>query len=86
MLGLKNPAEVCNQIFGHLGLPAESAVAKYSSSILIHPLDEPTRAASPKSVFAKRPPPYDAWDDSEKKTFEKLCGGAMSLLGYDIPF
>jgi hypothetical protein len=80
------PREMCGRLFAHLGLPEQDGVAEYSSTTLIHPLDEPTRADDPKRVFAARPPAHASWGDAEKRTFEKLCGPAMSLLGYDISF
>jgi hypothetical protein len=83
---VENSQEVCDRLFEHLALPTETAPATLSGGTIFHPLDGPTQAANPKSVFAQREPAYTSWEAVERNTFKKLCGKAMDLLEYEIPF
>lgn len=80
-----NAAEL-GRVFRHLGLADDPGPAAFASSTLVHPLDQKTTEADPKEVLAQRRKGYEAWDDEQCEIFKRVCGDAMDLLGYEIPF
>ncbi len=79
-------AATFDRIFAHVGLPSDPAAAAYTSSTVVHPLNEPSRAGDPRSALERRPPPWEDWDHDRRRTFTRICGEAMAHLGYPVPF
>ena len=83
---VEDNAATFERILAHLELPPDAGPARFASTTLVHPLDQPTAKADPKAVLAGRGRAYEAWSDEQKATFARLCSEAMTTLGYDIPF
>lgn len=83
---LEHPSEVMSGVLSFLGLPPDEAPARFLSGCLVHPLDGPTIKANPLSVHKQRPPAFTRWTATERDSFRSICGRAMALLHYPIPF
>jgi hypothetical protein len=83
---VNDPDSVLAEIFAHLDLPIEDGPSALASGWLIHPLDGPTVKMSAREVLASRPPAHLTWSVSEKNAFRSICGKAMELLDYKLPF
>jgi hypothetical protein len=83
---LNDNASVLASIYSYLGLAHSQAPAEFASSRLIHPLDSPTAMLNPKEAIAARSSSFETWTGEERSTFESICGEAMKMLGYGIPY
>lgn len=75
---------VFERIFDHLQVDHNPEPARFASSTLVHPLDEPTRKSNPKQVLRQRHRQHKDWSREQQDTFREICGEAMQLLGYDM--
>jgi hypothetical protein len=83
---LEDNESVLKSIYRYLGLVDSQAPSEFASSRLIHPLDSPTAMQNPKETIAARGSSFETWSGDERKAFKDICGGAMRMLGYEIPF
>ena len=83
---VEDDAATFERLLDHLALPPDAAPARFTSTTLVHPLDQPTAQADPKAELAKRGRAYEAWTDEQKEVFKRVCSDAMAHLGYDVPF
>jgi hypothetical protein len=83
---VQDPEPVLTRVCDHLGVPIEQGPLAFVSQWMIHPLDEKTMRGNPKAVLASRPPAYSIWSSAERELFRSICGDAMELLDYEIPF
>ena len=83
---VEDDAATFRRLLNHLALPPDAAPARFTSTTLVHPLDQPTAQADPKAELAKRGRAYEAWTDEQRATFKRVCSDAMAHLGYDVPF
>lgn len=78
---------VLSDIWRFLGIDHDERPALLARTTLVHSLDVPTRSGvDVRSALMIREPPYARWDADQKETFKKICGEAMEMLGYEIPF
>jgi hypothetical protein len=76
---------VLDRVVAFVGLSPSDKPRTYVSSTLVHPLDEPTQAAvDVRKVLTDRPHAITTWDASQREVFVKICGDAMTMLGYDL--
>jgi hypothetical protein len=73
-------------IYRYLDLADSLAPSAFASSRLIHPLDSPTAILNPKETIAARGSSFQSWSGDERNVFKDICGDAMKMLGYGIPF
>jgi hypothetical protein len=83
---LNDPDTELRRILSHIQLPYEEGPIRFASNTLVHPLDQPTESANPRSVLSLRAPAHQYWSSTEKRIFRDVCSPAMDLLGYEIPF
>ena len=83
---VEDNAATFERLLAHLDLPPDAGPAAFTSTTLVHPLDQPTAKADPKAELAKRERAYAAWSAEQKAIFTDVCAEAMALLGYDVPF
>ena len=83
---LEDNSSVLKRTCEYLGLPDSKVTSEFASTRMIHPLDAPTGALNPKEAIAARRRGYETWTSDERNVFRDICGDAMEMLGYDIPF
>ena len=83
---LNRPDEVMAELLSFLQLSRDDSPARFLTQNVVHPLDQPTIKASARTLHSKRPPAYSTWTEKERATFRTVCGKAMDLLNYPIPF
>jgi hypothetical protein len=83
-----NPDAVFRRIFNLVGAPYHSASTEYALHTHVHPLaDEGTATGvNVKQVLKERRPPHESWTEEQRIMFKDICGGAMALAGYEIPY
>jgi hypothetical protein len=81
-----NPDATFQRVLKLAGLPYETAPTEFAATTLVHPLDQPTMAADPRTVLAQRAPAWTEWREEEKQMFRDICSDAMHALGYKLPF
>jgi len=82
------PETVFRRIFALIGVPDHPASAEFARNTHVHPLDNlsTTSGVNVVQVLANRPPPYESWTPNQRFTFKDICGDAMEIAGYEIPF
>jgi hypothetical protein len=83
---LDDNASVLRMVCEYLGVAENKASSEFASTSMIHPLDSPTGKLNPKQVIAARASSFETWTAGERELFKKVCGNAMAMLGYEIPF
>ncbi len=83
---LERPDATMSAVLAFLGLRREDAPARFLRECLVHPLGGPSVSANPAHVHKQRPPAFTTWTAEEKDIFRSICGPAMALLNYPIPF
>jgi hypothetical protein len=83
---LDDNASVLKRTCEYLGFPDSRATSEFASTSMIHPLDSPTEKLNPKETIAARNSSFEQWTGDERNVFKDICGGAMKMLGYEIPF
>jgi hypothetical protein len=83
-----DPDAVFRRIFALVGVPYHPASTQFALNNHVHPLaDEHTsQDVNVKEVLKQRVPPNDSWSPDQKSAFQTICGGAMALAGYDMPY
>jgi len=82
-----SPEKIFREVFAFLGLPNEPRCARFVASRIVHPLDLPTReAVSVGELFRTRAPAWRDWTAEQRRIFREVCGEAMRLSGYEVPF
>jgi hypothetical protein len=84
----EDPEDVFGRIFALVGVPYHPASTQFASENLVHPLaDEGTTpGVDVKQVHRQRTPPYEKWNEQERALFKEICGDAMAIAGYPVPY
>jgi hypothetical protein len=84
----ENPDEVFRRIFGLIGVPYHPASTQYALNTHVHPLADQstTKGVNVKEVLKQRRPPHESWSSDQRATFKEMCGEAMALAGYEVPY
>jgi hypothetical protein len=83
---LDKPDEVMAGVLSFLHLPHDDAPARFLNQTVIHPLDQGTVQTNARALHRNRPPAYSTWTEKDRASFRAICGKAMALLNYAIPF
>lgn len=85
---LAAPEAAFARIAAHLGLDDHPNPANYVKTTLVHSLGD---KATHKNVdvqksLTERAPGHATWTDEQRDAFKRICGPAMQVLGYTLPF
>jgi hypothetical protein len=83
---LEQPERTMSEVLKFSGLRASDIPSCFLKEYLVHPLGGPSVAANPLTIHRKRPAAYSTWTEDEKEMFRSICGTAMRLQQYPIPF
>lgn len=85
---LNEPEAVFSRLCRHLGIADHENPARFVRTTLVHSRgDEGTKSnVDARRMLTERAPSHDAWTDTQRSTFKRLCGEYMDKLGYEIPF
>lgn len=84
---LNQPVDVFRRIQSFVGVPYEDALANYTQTTLVHPLDKSTQQeVNAVDTLKARAAPHTTWSREQKEIFKDICGDGMQKLGYEIPF
>jgi hypothetical protein len=75
------------RVLDFLGLEPHPGPSEYAAGTLIHPLDQETASdVNVTELLGQRRPAHESWSDEQKQIFKEVCGKAMRLLEYPMPF
>lgn len=84
---VSEPEETMRRVLEAAGLPPHPGPARFLTSTIVHPLDQPTEeGVAVNAVFRDRPAAHAGWSEEQRATFRSTCGEAMSMMGYELPF
>jgi hypothetical protein len=83
-----DPDAVFRRIFELFGVPYHKGPTQYALHTHVHPLADEgtTTGVNVKQVLKERSPPFESWSEDQRATFKELCGKAMLVAGYEVPF
>ncbi len=83
-----DPDTVFRRIFKLIGVPYHAASTEYARHTHVHPLADLGTATGVdvKQVLKARKSPHESWNTEQRAIFKDVCGEAMALAGYELPY